>query len=93
MLGRDARPAIARADRPRENLDGGARHLADRLADLGDTLRDDVPLRLPVAADPFLDDRLRVANLPDEPQTVTVTNPISGATKDVQVALFRRAGP
>ena len=66
--------------------------LADRLADIGDTLRDVVPLRMPVSSDPFLDERLRVTSLPEQPQTVTVTNPISGATKDVQVTLFRRAG-
>ena len=33
-----------------------------------------------------------MANLPLEPQTVTVTNPVTGATKDVKVTLFRKAG-
>jgi hypothetical protein len=28
-------------------------------------------------ARPFLDERLRVANLPEEPQTLTVRNPVS----------------
>src|SRR5688500_9673400 len=45
--------------------------LADRLADIGDTLRDVIPMRLPVTADPFLDERLRVANLPEEPQKIS----------------------
>ena len=31
-------------------------------------------------------------NLPDEPQKVTVTNPISGAEKEVTIALFRKPG-
>ena len=55
-------------------------------------MTDDLQLTIDVKRDPFLDDRLRVANLPTEPQTIAVTNPISGATKDVTVALFRKAG-
>src|SRR4029079_451456 len=66
--------------------------LADHLADMGDSLRDDVPLRISASADPFLDDRLRVKNLPVEPQKVTVSNAVSGATKDVGITLFRKAG-
>ena len=42
--------------------------------------------------DPFLDERLRVASLPDGPQTVSVKNPTSGAEKQVTVTLFRKAG-
>ena len=41
--------------------------------------------------DPFLDDRLRVANLPEEPQTLTVRNSVSGAEKQLKIALFRKA--
>ena len=52
--------------------------------------------RLPAAfrchRDPFLDERLRVANLPIEPQKVTVTNRISGAEKQVAITLFRKPG-
>ena len=66
--------------------------LADRLVAIGDTVRDDVPLRMSVGQDPFLDERLRVANLPVDPQTIAAINPVSGATKDVKVALFRKAG-
>jgi transketolase len=65
--------------------------LADRLVELGDMVRDDFPLRIDVKKDPFLDDRLRVANLPEDTQTLSVTNP-AGAKKDVKVALFRKAG-
>ena len=66
--------------------------LADRLVEIGDSLRSDLPLRLAVSRDPFLDDRLKVVNLPLEPQTLSATNSITGAKKDVKVALFRKAG-
>jgi transketolase len=66
--------------------------LADRLIEIGDTVKDDVPVRIDVKHDPFLDHRLRVANLPREPQKVSVTNPISGKQKEVGIALFRKPG-
>ena len=53
---------------------------------------DSIPLRLQVNPDPFQDERLRVANLPVEPQKVAITNTVTGATKDVSIALFRKAG-
>jgi transketolase len=55
-------------------------------------VKDDLPLRVDVKHDPFLDDRLRVENLPEEPQTLTVRNAISGAEKQLKVALFRKSG-
>ncbi len=66
--------------------------LADRLVAIGDTVQDDLPVRIDVRHDPFLDDRLRVANLPVEPQKVTVKNEISGAEKQVSITLFRKPG-
>ena len=66
--------------------------LADRLVEIGDTVKDDVRVRIDVKHDPFLDDRLRVANLPREPQKLSVTNPISGKQKEVGIALFRKPG-
>ena len=66
--------------------------LAERLVNIGDTVRDDFPLRIDVSHDPFQDERLRVANLPAEPQKVTVKNPISGAEKQVSITLFRQPG-
>ena len=66
--------------------------LAERLVGIGDTLHDDVPLRIDNSRDPFLDDRLQVQNLPVEPQRVTVTNSVSGASKEVGISLFRKAG-
>jgi len=66
--------------------------LADRLVAIGDTVKDDVRLRLPADRDPFLDDRLRVARLPVEPQKVAVRNGLSGAEKQVEIVLFRKPG-
>ena len=66
--------------------------LADRLVAIGDTVKDDVKLRIDTKRDPFLDERLRVANLPVEPQKVTVKNPLSGAEKQVDITLFRKPG-
>jgi transketolase len=66
--------------------------LADKLVEIGDTLKDEVPLRIDVKDDPFLDERLRVANLPEEPQRVSVKNDVSGAEKQVNITLFRKPG-
>jgi len=66
--------------------------LADRLVEIGDTVKDEIPLRIDVRRDPFLDDRLRVANLPREPQKLSITNPISGKQKEVGITLFRKPG-
>jgi transketolase len=66
--------------------------LADRLVEIGDTVRDDVKLRISASSDPFLDDRLRVAALPEEPQKVSIRNAISGAEKQVSIALFKKSG-
>src|SRR5262244_1421345 len=72
--------------------DGLGDWLADRLVEIGDSVPAEIPLRVDVKHDPFLDDRLKVANLPEEPQTLTVRNPISGAEKQIKIALFRKPG-
>jgi transketolase len=72
--------------------DGLGDWLAERLAEIGDTVRDDLPVRFDINADPFQDERLRVANLPVETQKVTVTNRLSGAEKQVGITLFRKPG-
>jgi transketolase len=66
--------------------------LAERLVEIGDTVRDDVKLRISASSDPFLDDRLRVAALPVDPQKVSIRNSISGAEKQVSIALFKKPG-
>lgn len=72
--------------------DGLGDWLADRLVAIGDTVPKELPRHFDVKHDPFLDDRLRVANLPTEPRKVKVTNRISGSTKEVPIALFRKPG-
>jgi transketolase len=66
--------------------------LADRLVSIGDTIKNEIPLHFDVQTDPFLDDRLRVANLPVEPQNVTAVNRLSGGEKQVGITLFRKPG-
>ena len=72
--------------------DGLGDWLADRLVAIGDTLDDQMPLRIDRAVDPFQDARLRVGSLPLEPQTVTVRNPVSGEEKEVSIKLFEEPG-
>lgn len=66
--------------------------LADRLVKIGDTVRDDVKLRISATSDPFLDDRLRVAALPEAPQKLSIRNAVSGAEKQVSISLFKKPG-
>src|SRR5271167_3612739 len=66
--------------------------LADRLVEIGDTVRDDVKLRISASRAPFLDERLRVAALPEDPQKVSIRNAISGAERQVSIALFKKPG-
>ncbi len=66
--------------------------LAERLVSIGDTVPQDLKLRFDPKRDPFLDERLRVANLPVEPQKLNVRNAISGAEKQVGITLFRKPG-
>ncbi|HET9402582.1 MAG TPA: hypothetical protein VFO34_16675 [Candidatus Acidoferrales bacterium] len=66
--------------------------LADRLVEIGDSVKDEVPLRIDSRQDPFLDARLQVGNLPREPQKLSVTNPISGKQKELGIMLFRKPG-
>ncbi|HTT05051.1 MAG TPA: hypothetical protein VMF64_07155 [Steroidobacteraceae bacterium] len=66
--------------------------LAERLVEIGDGVKDDFPVQIDVSRDPFLDERLRVAKLPTEPQTLSVMNRFSGEQKKVSISLFRKAG-
>ena len=66
--------------------------LADRLLEIGDSVQNDLPLRVDVTRDPFLDNRLRVDNLPVEPQHLTVSNPASGEEQEVDISLFKTPG-
>ena len=66
--------------------------LADRLVEIGDGVKDDRKLAIDNKTDPFLDEALRVANLPTETQKLKVKNPSSGAEKEISVSLFKKAG-
>src|SRR4030095_2524240 len=52
--------------------------LGARLVNIAAALQDRATLRIRVDHDPFLDERLRVANLPLDPQKVKATNSVSG---------------
>lgn len=66
--------------------------LADRLVSIGDGVRDNHKLGFAPNTDPFLDERLKVANLPADPVEVTAHNRISGQEKKVSIALFQPPG-
>jgi transketolase len=66
--------------------------LAEQLVTIGDGVRDDRDVYFAKKSDPFLDDRLRPANLPAAPVKVTASNRISGATKELSISLFRKPG-
>jgi transketolase len=72
--------------------DGLGDWLADRLVEIGETVDDQMPLRIDRSVDPFQDDRLRVENLPQEAQKVTAHNPVSGEEKEVSIKLFEEPG-
>ena len=72
--------------------DGLGDWLADRMVEIGDSVDDDLPLRIDRDVDPFLDDRLKVNNLPVEPQTVSVANATTGEEKSVSIKLFEEPG-
>src|SRR5262245_60035838 len=66
--------------------------LAEHLVEIGESLHNDLPLRIQVDRDPFLDERLLPKNLPVEPQKVAIRNVVSGAEKEAGITLFRKAG-
>jgi transketolase len=72
--------------------DGLGDWLATRLLTIGDQVRDDEKVEFASKGDPFLDDRLRVANLPMEAIEVTATNRISRAQKKVSITLSQPSG-
>ena len=72
--------------------DGLGDWLANRLVEIGETVKDDTPIHFDLKSNPFQDERLRVANLPTDPQSVTVQNRFTGAQKQVGIVLFRKAG-
>jgi len=72
--------------------DGLGDWLADRLVSIGNTVKDDMPLRVDRNVDPFQDPRLSVANLPTDVQKVTARHSISGEEKELSIKLFEEPG-
>ena len=71
--------------------DGLGDWLAERIVEIADK----VPERLvsiETQLNPFLDERLKVVNLPEGTERVTVENPSSGERKNVDIALFKKTG-
>ena len=79
-------------DLGRDGIENGlGEWLADRIVENGEYVKDDLKLGINVTSDPFLDERLRVANLPGDTQTIKVKNPTSGVEKEIKIALFKKA--
>ena len=74
------------------NQNGLGDWLADRLVEIGDSLNDELPLRIDTTSDPFQDERLQPQNIPLEPVSVEITNEASGETKSVDIALAKKPG-
>ena len=72
--------------------DGLGDWLAERLVEIGESVDDDMPLKMDNTVDSFQDERLTVARLPREPQTVTAKNPFSGEEKEVAIKLYEEPG-
>lgn len=66
--------------------------IAERVLHVAGTVDRSLSLRIDPAANPFLDARLRVENLPTAPQDVTVRNPHSGEDVERRIALFIEPG-
>jgi transketolase len=66
--------------------------IADRLVGIAGTLDRKLHVGIDTTVDPFLDDRLRVANLPTVPQAIVATNPHSGEVVKRTINLFLPPG-
>ena len=66
--------------------------LADQLVSIGDTVKDEIPLRSKRKEDPFLDPRLHIRNLPTETQKLNITDKATNKNVDVEIKLFEKAG-
>ncbi len=74
------------------NQNGLGDWLADRLVEIGDSLNDNLPLRIDPTVNPFTDERLCPENIPLEPQSVEVTNELTGETATVDIELAKKPG-
>ena len=72
--------------------DGLGEWLSNRLVDIGDSVVDNVPLRIDNSKDPFLDERLMPDQAPTDPITVTAVHPDTNEEKDITITLFEKPG-
>jgi transketolase len=66
--------------------------IAERIVETAGTVPRRPRLRIDADHDPFLDERLRVANLPSDPVVAEVTDAPTGRTVSRTIRLFRSAG-
>ena len=66
--------------------------LSQRLVSLGESVPDQIPMRIDPTKNSFLDDRLNPNNLSTDPVSVTVQNPISGEEKSLEIKMFEEPG-
>ncbi len=71
--------------------DGLGDWLAERIVEIADKVPER-SVRIETQSNPFLDERLKVVNLPEGTERVTVENPSSGERKNVDIALFKKTG-
>ena len=71
---------------------GLGRWVADRIVAIAEGLERSPKLRIDVRRDPFLDERLTPARLPQEPVTVTATDRETGRTVERTIRLFMPPG-
>ena len=75
-----------------ERQDGLREWMAHRVVDIAETVDRQPSLRIDPTTNPFLDDRLKVGNLPVEPQDIVVTNPHTGEEVKRRIALYLEPG-
>ena len=72
--------------------DGLGAWIANRTASIGEGMDREPSLRIDASKDPFLDERLAPERLPEQPVTVSATDPISGRRAERTISLFMPPG-
>jgi transketolase len=75
-----------------DSRDGLGAWIAERVVNIAGSVARTPTLRIDATTNPFLDDRLKVEQLPTAPQGVVVTNARSGAMVERQISLFAEPG-
>ena len=75
-----------------DQRDGLREWIAEQVIDIAEMVDRKPSLRIDPTANPFLDDRLKVENLPTDPYDVVVENAYSGENVKRRIALFLEPG-